>query len=145
MEPTLSNKALSDLKVNIKIQLAAMWTSVMFCYIYGDYFELYVPGKVAGLVDGNNLLNSPMNLFLAMVLLLVPALMITLSVLLPASLNRVLNMVFAVMYTLLMLLIAATSISAWRAFYVFLALVESAITAAIFFKALRWPREPRFT
>ena len=34
---------LEDFKVNVKIKLSVLWTSVMFCYIYEDYFELYVP------------------------------------------------------------------------------------------------------
>jgi hypothetical protein len=34
-----------DIKVNIKIKLSALWTSVTLCYLYGDYFELYVPKK----------------------------------------------------------------------------------------------------
>ncbi len=132
----------SDLRVNIKIQLMAMWTTVMFCYIYGDYFELYVPGKTAGLVSGVNMLDSPAKLFLAMVLLLIPALMIMVSVLATAPLNRILQMVFAAMYTLVMLLIGAVSVSTWNAFYVFLAAVESIVTAMIFWKAYRWPKLP---
>ncbi len=43
MEPNIND--LEDFKVNVKIMLSALWTSVMFCYIYGDYFELYVPKK----------------------------------------------------------------------------------------------------
>ena len=39
-----------DFKVNIKLKLSLLWTSVMFCYVYGDYFQLYVPGKVEGLI-----------------------------------------------------------------------------------------------
>lgn len=132
----------SDFRVNIKIQLMAMWTTVMFCYIYGDYFELYVPGKTAGLVSGVNMLDSPAKLFLAMVLLLIPALMIMVSVLATAPLNRILQMVFAAMYTLVMLLIGAVSVSTWNAFYVFLAAVESIVTAMIFWKAYRWPKLP---
>lgn len=132
----------SDLRVNIKIQLMAMWTTVMFCYIYGDYFELYVPGKTAGLVSGVNMLDSPAKLFMAMVLLLIPALMIMVSVLATAPLNRILQMVFAAMYTLVMLLIGAVSVSTWNAFYVFLAAVESIVTAMIFWKAYRWPKLP---
>lgn len=27
--------------VPVRIKLAALWTSVMFCYIYADYFEMY--------------------------------------------------------------------------------------------------------
>jgi Family of unknown function (DUF6326) len=132
----------TDMRVNIKIQLMAMWTTVMFCYVYGDYFELYVPGKTQGLLDGQNLLDSPAKLFLAMLMLLIPALMIMLSVLVTAPLNRILNMVFAAMYTLLMILVGVGSISTWRSFYVFLAGVEAIITIMIFWKALKWPRLP---
>jgi hypothetical protein len=132
----------TDMRVNIKIQLMAMWTTVMFCYVYGDYFELYVPGKTQGLLDGQNLLDSPAKLFLAMLMLLIPALMIMLSVLVTAPLNRILNMVFAAMYTLLMILVGVGSISTWRSFYVFLAGVETIITIMIFWKALKWPRLP---
>jgi hypothetical protein len=132
----------TDMRVNIKIQLMAMWTTVMFCYVYGDYFELYVPGKTQGLLDGQNLLDSPAKLFLAMLMLLIPALMIMLSVLVTAPLNRILNMVFAAMYTLLMILVGVGSISTWRSFYVFLAGVEAIVTIMIFWKALKWPRLP---
>jgi hypothetical protein len=37
---------LEDLKINVKIKLSALWASVMFCYIYADYFGLYRPGKL---------------------------------------------------------------------------------------------------
>lgn len=40
---------LEDLKVNVKITLSALWTSVTLCYLYGDYFDLYVPKKIEGL------------------------------------------------------------------------------------------------
>lgn len=132
----------TDMRVNIKIQLMAMWTTVMFCYVYGDYFELYVPGKTQGLLDGQNLLDTPAKLFLATLMLLIPALMIMLSVLVTAPLNRILNMVFAAMYTMLMILVGVGSISSWRSFYVFLAGVEAIITLMIFWKALKWPRLP---
>jgi len=28
---------LQDVKVHVKAKLASLWTSLMFCYIYGDY------------------------------------------------------------------------------------------------------------
>ena len=34
-------KALEDIKVNVKLKLAAAWTSFMFLYIYVDYFRTY--------------------------------------------------------------------------------------------------------
>jgi Family of unknown function (DUF6326) len=130
-----------DIKVNIKIKLSALWTSVTLCYLYGDYFELYTPKKVEDLISGDNLLNSPTNLFAASVLLAIPAVMVGLSVLLKPSINRWLNIIFGLFYTGIMLLIAATSLEAWRAFYVFLAILESIITSLIVWYAWTWPKQ----
>lgn len=133
---------LKEERVSIRIILAGMWTSVMFCYIYGDYFELYVPGKVDGLITGKNLLDTPMKLFMATIMLTAPALLIFLTLILPARWTRTLNIVFGIFFTLLMLMIAATSYSEWRIFYVFLALVESVITTLIVWYAWRkWKLE----
>ena len=128
-------------KINIKIKLSALWTSVMFCYIYGDYFELYVPKKVEGLISGVNMLDSPTKLFLASVLLAIPALMIALSILLKPAFNRWFNIIFGILYTLIMVLIAITSTSAWYTFYVFLAILESLITLLIVWYAWKWPKK----
>jgi hypothetical protein len=35
---------LQDTRVPLRIRLAGLWTSLMSCYIYGDYFGLYAPG-----------------------------------------------------------------------------------------------------
>lgn len=35
-----------DIKVHMKIKIAALWASLMFCYIYCDYFELYMRRKL---------------------------------------------------------------------------------------------------
>ena len=126
-----------NLQVNIKIKLSALWTSVTLCYLYGDYF---VPNKTKGLVDGTNLLDSPMKLFSASVLLAIPALMVFLSIILKPKINRQLNIVFGIFYTAIMILIAITSITPWRTFYVFLAIVESVITSLIVFYAWKWPK-----
>lgn len=136
-----NNIPLKDATIDIKIKLAALWTSVTLCYLYGDYFELYVPQKVQGLISGDNMLDSPMKLLLAAVLLAIPAAMVFLSVLLKAGVSRWLNIVFGLFFTAIMLLIAAVSLSPWKAFYVFLALVESIITIIIVWQAWHWPRE----
>ncbi len=133
--------SLEDLKVNVKIKLSALWVSVTLCYLYGDYFELYVPQKTEGLVNGNNLLDSPSKLFLAAALLAIPALMVFLSVVLKPSINRWLNICVGVLFTAIMVLIALTSITPWRAFYVFLAIVESIITSLVVWYAWNWAKQ----
>lgn len=137
---TIMNQ-LQDFKINVKIKLSALWAAVTLCYLYGDYFELYLPKKVEGLISGANLLDSPARLFAASVLLAIPAVMVFLSILLKPSLSRWLNIVFGIFFTLIMLLIAVTSLTPWRTFYVFLAIVESIITSLIVWYAWRWPRQ----
>jgi len=34
------------------LRLSALWAATMFCYVYGDYFGLYVPGKLAEIAAG---------------------------------------------------------------------------------------------
>jgi len=131
---------LEDFKINIRIQLSALWTSVMFCYIYGDYFELYVPKKVEGLLNGQNMLDSPMKLFLATLILTIPALMIFLSLILSPVLTKWLNIGLGLFLTLFTLLVGISSLSEWRIFYVFLSFLESILTVIIVIKAWGWTK-----
>lgn len=130
-----------DLKVNVKIKLSVLWTATTLCYLYGDYFELYVPQKVEGLLNGENGLDSPEKLFAASILLAIPAMMVFLSIVLKPKINRILNIVFGLLFTAIMLLIAFTSFTPWRTFYVFLALVESILTVLIIWYAWKWPKK----
>ena len=132
---------LEDFKVNVKIKLAALWTSVMFCYIYEDYFELYVPKKVERIISGENFLASPMTLFAGALLLIIPALMIFLSILLIPKLSRLLNIIFGTLYTALMLWIASNYSDKWLTFAVLFAIVESIMTSIIVLYAWKWPRQ----
>lgn len=137
---SVTQNRLQDLTVHVKIKLAGLWTSLMFCYIYGDYFELYVPGKTEGLITGKNLLDSPVKLLAATLLLTIPSLLICLSLLLKPRINRLLNIVWGTFYAAIMLLIAFTSFTEWRAFYVLLAFVESVLGISIVIIAWNWPK-----
>jgi len=131
---------LQDFTINVKIKLSSLWVAVTLCYLYGDYFELYLPKKVEGLISGVNLLNSPAKLFVASVLLAIPAVMVFFSLLLKPALSRLLNIVFVIFFSLIMVLIAVTSLTIWQIFYVFLAIVESIITSLIVWYAWSWPK-----
>lgn len=132
---------MKDFSINLKIKLAALWTSATFCYLYGDYFELYTPEKVNSLISGENVLNSPTTLFIASLIMVIPPLMIVLSLLLKPMLNKWLNIVFGSLFTIMMVLIALGSLTPWYSFYVFLAIVESILTAIIVWNAYKWPKE----
>lgn len=132
---------LDNPKTNIKIKLAALWTSVVFCYLYGDYFELYTPDKVDSLVTGTNVLDSPAKLFIASVILAIPSVMVALSILLNPIVNRFLNILFGMVFTLMMILIGVNSLTPWYGFYVFLAFLESTLTFSIVWFAWNWPKK----
>jgi len=132
---------LEDFKVNVKIKLSALWTSVMFCYIYEDYFELYVPKRVERIISGESLLNTSQKLFAASWVLIIPALMIFLSILLKPKLNRLFNIIFGTGYTALMLWIASNYSDKWLTFALLFAIVESIITAIIVWYAWKWPTQ----
>lgn len=132
---------LSDLKVNIKIKLASLWAAVICCYIYGDYFSLYVPKQIEKFINVQTLLNAPGKLLGASILMAIPSLMIFFSIALNASINRWLNIIFGIIYTAIMVLIATTSGGSWWMFYTFLAVLESILTLLIVWNAVRWPKQ----
>ena len=132
---------LENSKVNIKIKLAALWTSVTLCYLYGDYFELYTPDKVNSLITGENNLDSPTKLLIASIILAISSVMVAASIILKPKLNRILNIIFGTLFTLMMIIIGVYSTNEWYLFYVFLAFLESIITALIVWYAWKWPQE----
>ena len=132
---------LENFKVDVKIKLSALWASVMFCYIYGDYFSLYVPKKIEEFINVETPLDSPIKLFAASILMAIPALMIFLSIALKPKMSKWLNIILGTIYTAIMILIAITSIAPWWAFSVFLAIVEIGITSLIVWHAWKWPKQ----
>ncbi|NQY05371.1 MAG: hypothetical protein HRT68_03970 [Flavobacteriaceae bacterium] len=131
---------LENTKVNIKIKLASLWASSTFCYLYGDYFELYTPDKVNSLITGENIMDSPTKLLLASIILAIPSVMVAVSIFLKPKINRILNILFGTLFTLMMIFIGIMSTNEWYLFYVFLAFLESIITALIVWYAWKWPK-----
>ncbi len=132
---------LENQKVNIKIKLAALWASATFCYLYGDYFQLYTPDKVNSLITGENNLDSPIKLLIASIILVIPSVMVAASIILKPKINRILNIIFGTLFTLMMVFIGINSMTEWYSFYVFMAFSESIITFLIVWYAWKWPKE----
>jgi hypothetical protein len=131
--------ALDDIKVHVKLKLFALWSSVMFFYIYGDYFELYQPGKLQEMIAGRmpfGAVSQGVLLGMAAVMV-IPSLMPFLSLVLPPRVNRWVNIVFGAIYTVIMILAMK---GGWH-FYIFFALVEITLTALIVWYAWTWPKQ----
>ena len=138
----MASIALEDTKVPVRFKLAALWTSVMFCYVYGDYFQLYKPGKLQDMLNGEMALGAVTQGMLVgtTILMAVPSLMIFLSLVLPAVVSRWLNVGAGLFYAAIMLLILFNG--AW-AFYMLFATIEVILTFLAVWYAWSWPRQPR--
>jgi hypothetical protein len=112
----------------------------MLCYVYGDFFGLFRPGRVmamnAGII-GPLGPATPTVLVSVSLMMAIPSLMIALSLFLPAALNRWANIVLGLIYTAIMLL----TMRGAQPFYVVLGSIEVALTLAIVVCAWRWPRD----
>ncbi len=130
--------ALEDIKVNVKLKLAALWTSLMFLIIYLDYFALYMPGTLKDILAGKVFVFDITQGFLvaALALVTIPALMIFLSVTLPAKENRWANIIIAAVNIPFILFNLAGE--AWM-HMVFGAIVEVALLCLIIRYAWKWP------
>jgi hypothetical protein len=137
----MSKLRLEDVKIPVRIKISALWASVMFCYVYGDYFDLYTPGKLQEMLQGKMSIGAVTQqmLFGTSVLMAVPSLMVFLSLALAPTISRWLNIAAGLFYTLIMSLILAGG--GW-AFYMFFAAVEVVLTLLIVWYAWRWPRQP---
>jgi hypothetical protein len=134
-----ASTVLDDVKIHVKMKLSALWVSLTLCYIYGDYFGLYKPGKLQGMLEG---IMGPLGpttqgvLLGTAILMAIPSVMVFLSLALKPNANRWANIVLGVIFTVIMLI---TMPGAW-VFYVFLGIVEIALTVLIVWYAWNWPK-----
>jgi Family of unknown function (DUF6326) len=133
-------KALEDIKVNVKLKLAALWASLMFLYIYVDYFHLFMPGSIEDLLAGKVWRFDISQAFLlgGLASVTIPALMIFLSVALPAKVNRWTNIIVAAVYIPFTLFNLAGE--AWL-HMIFSAFVEVVLLLLIIRYAWKWPKQ----
>lgn len=134
-----TQNTLEDIKVSLNLKLATLWASFMFLYIYVDYFHLYMPSSLQNMLAGKVFVFDISQVFLltALVSVTIPALMIFLSVALPAKLNRITNITVATVYIPYTLINLVGE--AWI-HMVFGAVVEVALLCIIIRFAWKWPR-----
>jgi len=108
----------------------------MLCYVYGDIFTFFKPGTVRDILAGNTgFLGTQGGLLGAAALMAVPSVMVALSLTLAARPSRYANIILGLLYTAV---IIATMSGAWE-YYIFLGIVEAALTLSIAWHAWRWP------
>lgn len=134
---------LKDVKVGVKVKLAALWTAVMFLYAYNDIMHFVLQtGSLESLLRGElgDVQFSPVFLFGAAVLMAIPSLMIFLSVALKARANRWTNIIVGTVYTLITIATMVMPGETW-AYYYFNNVIEVVLTGLVVWLAVTWPRQ----
>ena len=129
---------LEDIRVTMK--LAALWASLMFLIIYLDYFHLYMPGSIKEIMAGKMFVFdiTQVSLMMGMAVVTIPALMISLSVVLSAKVNRWTNIIVAVVNIPLLLFNLAGE--AWVHMYI-AAAIQMILLCLIIRYAWKWPKQ----
>ncbi|KPL83063.1 DUF6326 family protein [Herpetosiphon geysericola] len=133
---------LADGQVPVQAKLAAAWTSFMVLYIYVDYFHLYKPGAIDQIRSGVifEFAISPTYLTIVLALVAIPALMIVLSMALPARANRTTNLIVAAFEIPFAAINAAGESWDWASFYGLSIGIEVLLLVFILRTAWTWPR-----
>jgi Family of unknown function (DUF6326) len=125
--------------VNVRVKIAALWTSMLFVFAYVDLFSLYRPNFradiEAGEVDGFAV--NQTFLLATTAYVLIPSLMLFCVLVLRPRLNRILNIALAMVYAVS---IVAATIGEWT-YYLLGSLIEAALLAAIVFYTWTWPKK----
>lgn len=139
---TKTPNLLDNPPIPVQAKLAAAWTSFMFLYIYVDYFHLYKPGSVDDILAGVVFVFdiSPTLLTIMLASVAIPALMVMLSMTLPARVNRATNLVVALLYIPYSAFNAAGASWDWAFFYGLSIGLEVLLLAFILRSAWTWPR-----
>jgi Family of unknown function (DUF6326) len=130
--------------IPVQAKLAAAWTSLMFLYVYVDYFHLYKPGAIdeirGGVIFEFDISGTLLTIFTAFVA--IPALMVMLSMTLPARVNRATNLVVALLYIPFSVFNVVGESWDWASFYGLSIGIEVLLLAFILRSAWKWPRTP---
>lgn len=135
-------KLFENPRIPVQAKLAAGWTSLMYLVLYIDYFHLYQPGQIDFIRGGNiftfEISGNLMTIFF--VLVSTPAVMVLLSLTLPARVNRATNLVAALLWIPFCVVNVAGAPSDYALYYGVTIGVEVLILVFILRSAWTWPR-----
>lgn len=137
---TQNRHPLEDRPVSVRLKLSALWATVMFLYVYVDFFAFFKPGTIDDILVGRVWeFDITQGWALGVLALMtIPALMVFLSLALPARIARWTNIVVASLYVPVSIFNVVGE--TWWAFYWLGAAVETVLLVLIVRYAWGWPR-----
>jgi len=138
-----AGSVLEGLRIPTQVKLAGLWVTVMFMYVYVDIIGFFRPGLIEDILLGKVWVFDITQTWMLMsvMMMTVPALMVFLSLALPAKANRYTNIGVGAVYIFIALGLAAGEN---QAYYIFGSVVEAVLLSLIVWIAWKWPRVPRY-
>ena len=134
---------LQELSVSVRVKISALWTSMLFVFVYVDLFSTYRADFRADLAAdevGGFTVNQSF-LLATTAYIVIPALMVVLTLILQPRVNRIANGVLAAIYALT---IIGGAVGEWN-YYILGSAIEVVLLAMIVYYAWTWPREASST
>jgi hypothetical protein len=134
-------RILEDVKVNVKVKLAALWASVMFLFAYVDIMGKYEPGHLADAIAGKvaGMQITQVWLLGVTIMMAIPSLMVFLSVALKPNVNRWVNIIVAIFK--IIVVVGSLFIGVPWGYYIFGSIVELFLLSLIIWNAVKWPKQ----
>ncbi|MGN6576887.1 MAG: DUF6326 family protein [Nocardioides sp.] len=128
-----------DSWINPRIKIAALWTAMLFVFVYVDLFSLFradiradiEAGKMFAFTIGQGFLLG------VTIYVLLPSLMVFLSLVLPVRVTRMANIILAVLYAVT---VAGSAIGESNYYYILGSVAETALMAGVAYYAWTWPK-----
>ena len=131
-------------KIEIKILLSVLWTTIMFLFVYADLKAIYQTGTVDAIIKGEiiGMKINQMFLFSSAILMSLPIIMIILSLIAKPMINRILNISIAALFIIInsMTYLIPNEGSVWY-YYVYFTMIEYIICIGIIILAIKWPKK----
>ncbi len=125
------NNSLENLKVNVRLKLSGLLISVIFLYIYADYFGLHIPRHLEGIMsrEVTGFLITDVWLSTVSILMIIPSLIIFLSLILILKVNHGVNIVIG-LFNIGLTFISGFTGETWPFFMLF-SFIEAVLLALI--------------
>ncbi len=129
--------------VNVRIKISALWTAMLFVFVYVDLFSLYRPDIRADIEAGelSGFTINQLFLFGTTAYIVIPSLMVFGTLILRPRVDRIANIALSIIYTLT---IIGGAIGEWN-YYILGSVLEVALLAAVVYYAWTWPKEATAT
>ena len=132
---------LHNSRIDEKIVLSALWTSVLLVFAFVDIFGFWredvINGALGREVPGSGLAIDQVFLALATAYVVVPSLMIVASLLIPAKANRTTNLIVSLSY---FASIVVNVLGEGWTYYILGSVVEGLLLLAIAYTVWTWPK-----